>query len=111
MNSAKKKILYLSIGGRSVLFKKNGPSEFFFGGREFLQKGHYFEIMEIDSNIYTVNNYMKELYNILEFYKKIVEEKIKNSKINNNLNTKSVPYQNELVYPSNEFKNNKFDLF
>jgi len=51
----KKKILYLSIGGRSVLFKKNGPSEFFFGGREFIQQGHYFEIMEIDSNIYNVS--------------------------------------------------------
>lgn len=63
------------------------------------------------NNNYLFNSYMKELYNILELYKKQVEIKKKDSKINTNLNINSVPYQNELVYPSNEFKNNKFDLF
>jgi glycosyltransferase involved in cell wall biosynthesis len=62
---AKKKILYLSIGGRSNLFEKNGPSEFFFGGKEFIQDGHLFEIMELDSSDYKLRvNYFIRAINI-----------------------------------------------
>ena len=52
MSHSQKKILYLSIGGRLKLFEKDGPSEMFYGGREFVKDGHHFIIMEIDSNDY-----------------------------------------------------------
>tara|TARA_B110000967_G_scaffold209987_2_gene269246 strand:+ start:8128 stop:9207 length:1080 start_codon:yes stop_codon:yes gene_type:complete len=53
LNHSQKKILFLSAGGRlGRNFLKHGPSEMFYGGKEFVKDGHNFEIIEIDGTEY-----------------------------------------------------------